>query len=238
MDWLLRLPTKLHTCGSTEGGEPTSVIPRTLSRLDPWQTKFTNICQGIHNIPHQSKTKERHVLNREVPKIDYRDKIVSLDTHEESETDGAYSVYNTLQDAGSSHSSGNPGHYDTPIYDASPTLPSVSPMPTSPHTPLLTPGSRILEPSSDAGLGRACNAALSQPPLLSVNAPGKLDLRTEVGVVIRGELSWLERKDSREGQEEGEDPGPGLDEGSSGPSGGLGPSLLPPPNDRKEVTRC
>ena len=211
---------------------------RCMSRFDPWQTKFTNICQEIHNISHQSKTKEKHILNKEVPKIDYRDKIVSLDTHEESEMHGVYSVYNTPQDAESNHSSGNPEHYDTPIYDASPTLPSVSPMLASPHTPLLIPGSWILEPSSDIGLGRACNAALSQSPSLSVNTPGESDWRTEARVATRGELSWLEWKDSREGQEEGEDPSPGLGEGSSGPSGDLGPSLLPPPNDRKEVMRC
>ena len=209
-----------------------------VSRSDPWQTKFTNICQEIHNISHWSKTKGKHVLNKEIPKVDYRDKIVSLNTHGESEMDGAYSVYNTPQAVEPSHSSDNPEHYDTLIYDASPTPPSVSPTPTALHMPLLIPGSRISEPSSDVGLGRACNAALSQSPSLSVNAPGKSDWRTEVGVATRGELSWLERKDSREGQEEGEDPGPGLGEDSSGPSGDLGPSLLPPPNDRKEVRRC
>ena len=184
------------------------------------------------------KQKEKHVLNKKVPKIDYRDKIVSLDTHGESEMDDAYSVYNTLLGAESSRSSGNPENYGTPIYNASPTLPSVSPMPASPHMPLLIPGSWILEPSSDVGLRRACNTALSQSPSLSVNGPGELDLHTEVGVATRGELSWLERKDSREGQEEGEDPGPGLGGDSSGPSDNLGPSPLPPPNDRKEVTRC
>ena len=137
-------------------------LQNALSRSDPWQTKFTNICQEIRNISHQSKTKEKHILNKEVTKIDYSDKIVSLDTHGEREMDGAYSIYNTLPDAESSRSSGNPEHYNTPIYNASPTLPSVSPMPTSPHTPLLIPRSWILEPFSDVGLGRACNTALCQ----------------------------------------------------------------------------
>ena len=152
--------------------------------------------------------------------------------------DGVYSVYNTRPVAESGHSSDNPGHYDTLIYDASPIPPSESPTPEAPHTPLLTPRSRISDPSSDVGLGRACNAALSQSPSSCVNGPGKLDGHTEVRVVTRGELSWLECRESREGQEEGEDPGPGLGEGSSGPSGDLGPSPLPPPNDRKEVMRC
>ena len=152
--------------------------------------------------------------------------------------DGVYSVYSTPQAAESNHSSGNPEHYDTPIYDASPTLPSESPMLEAPHMPLLIPGSQISVPSSDIGLGRACNADLSQSPSSCMNAPGELDQRTEEGVVIRGESSWLECKDSREGQEEGQDPSPGLGEGSSSPSGDLGPSPLPPPNDRKEVTRC
>ena len=152
--------------------------------------------------------------------------------------DGVYSVYNTLLDAESNHNSGNPEHYDTPIYGASPIPPSVSPTPEAPHMPLLIPGSWISEPSSDVGLGRACNAALSQSPSSCVNGPGESDLRIEEGVATRGESSWLERRDLREGQEEGEDPGPGLGEGSSGPFGDLGPSLLPPPNDRKEATRC
>ena len=181
-----------------------------LSRSDPWQTKFTNICQEIHNITHQSKTKGTHGFGKEVPKIYYRDKAVSLDTHGGSEMGGVYSVYSTPQAAESNHSSGNPEHYDTPIYDASPTLPSVSPTLRAPHMPLLIPGSWISRPSLDVGLGRVRNAALSQSPSSSINTPGELDQHTEAGVVIRGESSWLECKDSREGQEEGEDPGPGL----------------------------
>ena len=120
--------------------------------------------------------------------------------------DGVYSVYNTLLDAESNHNSGNPEHYDTPIYGASPIPPSVSPTPEAPHMPLLIPGSWISEPSSDVGLGRACNTALSQSPSSSVNTPGELVQPTEAGVAIRGESSWEECKDSREGQEEGEDP--------------------------------
>ena len=209
-----------------------------MSRSDPWQTKLTNICQEIRNITHQSWTRKTHVLNKEVPKIYYRDKTVSLDTHGGSARDDVYSDYNTLQDAGSGRSSDTPEHYDTPIYDASLVPPSESPMPEAPHTPLLIPRSRISELSSDVGLGRVCNADQSQSPLPCVNAPGELDWRTEEGVATRGELSWLERRDLREGQEEGEDPSPGLGKGSSGPSGDLGPSLPPPPNDRKEVTRC
>ena len=114
---------------------------------------------------------------------------MSLDTHGGSETGGVYSVYSTPQAAESNHSSGNPEHYDTPIYNASPILPSVSPTLKAPHTPLLIPGSWISGPSSDIGLGRACNTALSQSPSSSVNAPGESDQHTEAGVVIRGELS-------------------------------------------------
>ena len=164
-----------------------SQSPLWLSRVDPWQTKFTNICQEIRNISHQSKTKGRHVLYNKVPKIYYRDRTVSLDTHEESGMDDAYSVYNTLQDAGSGRSSDIPEHYDTPIYDASLVPPSESPMPRAPHMPLLIPRSRISEPSSDVGLGRACNADLSQSPSSCVNAPGESDWRTEEGVATRGE---------------------------------------------------
>ena len=209
-----------------------------LSRSDPWQTRFTNICQEIHNITHQSQTRKAHVLNINAPKIYYRDKIVSLDTHEGSVRDGVYSDDNTPLDTGSSRSSDTPEHYDTPIYGASRVPPSESPTPGVPHRPLLIPGSWISEPSSDVGLRRACNADLSQSPSSCVNGPGESDLRIEEGVATRGESSWLERRDLREGQEEGEDPGPGLGEGSSGPFGDLGPSLLPPPNDRKEATRC
>ena len=106
--------------------------------------------------------------------------------------DGVYSDYSTPLDIGSSCNSDTPEHYDTPIYDASLTPPSESPMPGAPHMPLLIPGSRISEPSSDVGLGRACSADLSQSPSSCVNGPGESDLRTEEGMVTRGESSWLE----------------------------------------------
>ena len=83
---------------------------------------------------------------------------MSLDTHEGSGRDGVYSEHNTPLDAESSRSSGNPEHYDTLIYDASPTLPSESPMLEAPHMPFLIPGSLISAPSSDVGLGRAVRA--------------------------------------------------------------------------------
>ena len=88
------------------------MVGKVLSRVDPWQTKFTNICQEIHNISHQSKQKGKHVLNNEVPKIDYRDKTVSLDTHEGNVKDGFYSDYSTPLDAESGCSSDTPEHYD------------------------------------------------------------------------------------------------------------------------------
>ena len=209
-----------------------------MSRSKAWQDKIYQICQEIRDIKQQTRNEEKHVLNKETPKIYYRGKTVSLDTHGENARGGAYSDYNTQQEIESSHNSDTPEHYDTPICDASPVPPSRSPTPEVLHTPLLTPGSQISEPFSDVGLGRACNAALSQSPSPCVNAPGESDRCTEEGVVIRGELSWLDRRDSREGQGEGEDPGPGPDGGSSVPSGDLGPSLSPPPNDRKEETRC
>ena len=177
--------------GCQSGMRNTGVWTCLMSRTDPWQARFTNICQEIRNISHPSKTK-RSVLYNKVPKIYYRDKTVSLDTHEESETDDAYSVYNTPQDTGSGHSSDIPEHYDTPIYNASLVPPSESPMPGAPHTPLLIPRSRILEPSSDVGLGRACNADLSQSPSSCMNAPGESDRHTEEGVATKGESSWLE----------------------------------------------
>ena len=116
-----------------------------MSQSDPWQTRFTNICQEIRNITHQSKIRKKHVLNKGVPKINYRDKIVSLDTHEGSARDGVYSDYNTPPDAESSYSSDTPEHYDTPIYNASLIPPSESPTPS-------------INPLSDAqhvGLGRS-----------------------------------------------------------------------------------
>ena len=209
-----------------------------VSRSKAWQEKIYQICQEIRDIQHQTQNKGEHILNKKTPKIYYRSNIVSLDTHGGNATGGAYSDCSTLLGTGLNRSSGNPEHYDTPIYDASPVPPSEPPKREAPHKPLLIPGSRISGPSSDVGLKRACNAALSQSPSSSVNAPGKSDRFTEGGVAIRGESSWLDRRDSREGQEEGEDPGPGPGEGSSGPSGDRGPSLSPPPNDRKEETRC
>ena len=146
-----------------------------MSRSDPWQNKFTSICQEIRNITHQSKTRKKHISNLAVPKINYRDKTVSLDTHEGNVRGGVYSGYNRLLETESNRSSGNPEHYDTPIYDASPTPPSGSPTLAAPHTPLLIPGSWISVPSSDVGLGRACNTALSQSPSSCMNAPGESD---------------------------------------------------------------
>ena len=214
------------------------VAPPDMSRSKAWQDKIYQICQEIRDIKQQTRNKERHILNKGAPKVYYRGKIVSLDTHGGNAMDGVYSDYSIQSGIGSDRNSGIPEHYDTPVYGASPVPPSRSPTPEVPHTPLLIPGSWISEPSSDVGLGRACNADLSQSPSSCVNGPGESDLRIEEGVATRGESSWLERRDSREGQEEGEDPGLGLGEGSSGPSGDLGPSSPPPPNDKKEVTRC
>ena len=212
--------------------------PTHLSRSPTWQDKIYQVCQEIRNIKHHTKNEERHVLNRKPPKDYYRGNTVSLDTHGGSATDGVDSDYSTLLGPELGHSSDNPERYDTPIYDASPAPPSELPKLEAPHTPPLIPGSRLSGPSSGVGLGRACSAALSQSPSSCVNAPGESDRCTEGGVAIRGESSWLDRRDSREGQEEGEDPDPGLGGDSSGPSGDPGPSLSPPPNDRKEETRC
>ena len=208
-----------------------------MSRSQTWQKKIYQICQEIRNI-QQTKKEEKHILNKETPKDYYRGNTVSLDTHGGSAMGGIDSDYSTLRGTELGHSSGTPEHYDTPICGASPVPPSKSPTPEAPHTPLLIPGSRISEPSEDVGLGRACSAALSQSPSSCVNAPGESDQGTEGGVATRGESSWLDRRDSREGQEEGEDPDPGPGEGSSDPSGDLGPSSPPPPNDRTEETRC
>ena len=221
-------------CTRLSSGEEAKVV----SRSKAWQNKIYQICQEIPDIKQQTRNEEKHVLNKGTPKIYYRGKTVSLDTHGENATGGIYSAYSTPLVTELSHNSGTLEHYDTPIFGASPVPPSRSPMPGVPHTPLLIPGSRISEPSSDVGLGRACNADLSQSPSSCVNNPGESDLCIEEGVATRGESSWLERRETREGQEEGGDPDLGPDEGSSSPSGDLGPSSPPPPNDRKEVTRC
>ena len=163
---------------------------------------------------------------------------MSLDTHEESATDDAYSAYNTLSVTGSGHSSGNPERYDTPICDASPTPPSRSSKLEAPYTPLLIDGSRLSTPGEDIGLGRACNADLSQSSSFSENGPGETDPRTEEGVATRGELRSEDWRDWREGQGEGGDLGLGPLRGSFIPPGDPDPSSLPPPNDRKEEMSC
>ena len=204
---LLAPPLKVVFGSYLNRGEKSKGGGNNVSQSDPWQTRFTNICQEIRNITHQSKSKERHILNK-APKFNYRDKTVSLDTHGASETDDVYSVYSTPWAVESGHNFGNPEHYDTPIYNASPTPPAVSPKPSAHHMPLPIPRSQILGPSSDVGLRRACSTDQSQYPLSCVNTPGESDQCTEEGVVMRGELSWEECKDSREGQAEGGDPGP------------------------------
>ena len=210
----------------------------TVSQSKAWQDKIYQICQEIRDIKQQTRDEEKHILNKETPKIYYRGKTVSLDTHVGNATGGVCSDYNTPLGTGSGHSSGNPEHYDTLMYDASPVPPSEPPKLEALHKPLPILESQISGPSSDVGLGMACNTALSQSPSSCVNAPGESDRCTEGGVAMRGESSWEDRRDLREEQEEGEGPDPGPDRGSSNPSGDLGPSLSPPPNDRKEETRC
>ena len=163
---------------------------------------------------------------------------VTWDTGEESAQDGTGSVYSTQSDSGSGHSSDNQRHYDTLIFGASPTFPSESPMPPTPHAPPLRDRSWISEPSEEPGLGRACNADLSQSSSPCVNDPDKLPLKEDAGVVTRGESRSEDLRDSREGQEEEGDLGPNLLRGSGGPSEGPEPSSPHPPNCRKEDTRC
>ena len=163
---------------------------------------------------------------------------MSLDTHGESATGGAYSVYSTLSETESDRSSGNPEHYDTPICDASPIPPSTSSKLEAPQTPLLIGGSWLSTPCKDVGLGRACSTDPSQSSSASENGPGELGPHTEEGVVTRGESRSEDRRDWREGQEEGGDLDLGPLGGSFVPSGNPGPSSLPPPNDRKVEMSC
>ena len=209
-----------------------------LSRSKTWQNKIYQICQEIHDTKHQAKSKEKHILNIGTPKIYYRGKTVSLDTHGESATDDAYSAYSTLPGTGTDHSSGNPEHYDTPICNASPTPLSRSSKLEAPQTPLLIDGSRLSKPGEDVGLGRACSTDPSQSSPASENGPGESDPRTEEGVATRGESRSEDWRDWREGQGEGGDPGPDPLRGSSVPPGDPDPSSLPPPNDRKEEMSC
>ena len=209
-----------------------------MSQSLTWQDKIYQICQEIHNIRQQTRNKEKHILNKGAPKIYYRGKAVSLDTHGGSAMDDAYSADSILPGTGSDHSSDNPEHYDTPISNASLTLLSKSSKPEAPQTPLLIDGSRLSKPSEGVGLGRACSADPSQSSSASENGPGESDPRTEEGVATRGESRSEDWRDWREGQGEGEDLGPGPLGGSFVPPGDPGPSSLPPPNDRKEETSC
>ena len=178
------------------------------------------------------------MLNRGTPKIYYRGKAVSLDTHEESAMGDAYSVYSTLLGTGSDRSSGNPEHYDTPISDASPTPLSRSSRLEAPQIPLLIDGSRLSKPCEDVGLGRVCSADLSQSSSASENGPGESDPCTEEGVATRGESRLEDWRDWREGQGEGGDLDLGPLGGSVAPPDDPDPSSLPPPNDRKEEMSC
>ena len=151
---------------------------------------------------------------------------------------GSNSAYSTQWDFGLGHNSDTQRHYDTLICGASLTPPSASSKLTAPHTPLLRSGSWISEPFKEPGLGRACNADLSQSSSPCVNVPGGLAPKGVAGVVIRGESRSEDLRDLREGQEEGEDPSPNPLGGSGGPSEGLEPSSPHPTNCRKEETRC
>ena len=70
------------------------VLRSSLSRSLTWQDKIYQICQEIRNIKHQTGNEEKHILNKKPPKIYYRGKTVSLDTHVENAMGGVYSDYN------------------------------------------------------------------------------------------------------------------------------------------------
>ena len=209
-----------------------------MSRSETWQIKIYQICQEIRDIKQQTRSEEKHISNRGTPKVYYRGRTVSLDTHGESVTGGAYSVYSTLPGTESDRSSGNPECYDTLICDASPIPPSMSSKLEAPQTPLLIDRSRLSMPCEDVGLGRACSADPSQSSSASENGPGESGPHTEEGVATRGESRSEDWRDWREGQEEGGDLGLGPLGGSFVPSDDPGPSSLPPPNDRKVETSC
>ena len=183
-----------------------------------------------------TKKKKRNLFIS--PSSQNRGKVATLGTDGGSDLGGADSVYSMQLDSGSGHSSDTQKHYETLICGASPTLPSESSKPTTPHTPPLRSGSQISEPFKELGLRRACNADLTQSSSPCVNVPGGLALKEVAGVVIRGESRSEDLRDSRGGQEEGGDPGPNPLGGSGGPSEESGPSSPHPPNCRKEETRC
>ena len=139
---------------------------------DPWQTKFTNICQDIHNIKHHAKQRNANIL-RENPSSQNRGKVVSLDTHGVSETDGVHSVYSTPQNTESGHSSGKPEYYNTLISCASLTHLSAPSRPPTPQMPPPSSRNLISELSSDPGLRRACNGDLSQSSSPCENVLGR-----------------------------------------------------------------
>ena len=207
-----------------------------MSQSDRWQTKFTNICQDIHNIKHHTKQKKRNIFI--YTNSQNRGKVVTLGIDGGNVQDGTDSVYNTQLDSGLGRNSDTQRHYDTLIFGASPTLPSESPMLPVPHTPPLRARSWISEPSEGLGLRRACNTALSQSSSPCMNVPGGLPLNEEAGVATRGESRLEDLRDLREGQEEGGDPGPNPLRGSGGPSEEPGPLSPCPPNCKKEETRC
>ena len=163
---------------------------------------------------------------------------MSLDTYGGSGLDDAYSVYNRPQDVGSGCSSDNPAHHDTLISCASPTLPSgPSSIPPVPHTPPLMTRSPRSKPSSELGLGRACNTDLSQSSSPCKNAPGGLALNKVAGVATWGGLRSDDCKDSREGQEGGEGLSPNPLGGSGSPSEGSEPLSPCLPNCKREETK-
>ena len=160
-----------------------------------------------------------------------------MGTGEGNVQDGTDSVYSRQLGSGSGCNSDTQRHYETPIFGASPALPSECSKPTAPYTPPLRAGSWISEPSKEPGLGRACNADLSQSSPC-VNVPGGLPPKEDAGVVTRGESRLEDLRDLREGQEEGGDPSPNPLGGSGGPSEEPGPLSPHPPNCKKEETRC
>ena len=211
----------------------TKHLSHTLSRKDPWQTKFNALCQDICNIKankyvsiRRTHDKYRYTTNS----ASNKDKRPPMDIHVRGDQDGIY-YKNSGLELPPLNSLDTPAHYGSTLcYASQVPLRMLESPPRSPSDPP-SPGSLGSPTSSTLKSGMVDNAVLNEWPEASTSSIATALPDLEIGVMGEtSSLQWVkdEDKDSREG---GEDPGlpEGTYLGPSNPTELEGTLPLPPP---------
>jgi hypothetical protein len=211
-----------------------------VSRAKSWQDKFSLICQEIRDIKNHTR-KQLSINSIEGQLLQKTDNYFSYQhnhntgtkgTDEEDDQHGTDSSYNTVGEMTRGCNSDNLTRCDSPLSGASPIPPPTAAPPPMSHDSPLSPRSPLSRTSSTSAPAMVCNVDRNQSAsseMTDWNGSGPL---IEAGESMVGESNQEERRDSREGQEEGKPPDPGPLGGPSFSSEGPGP---PPPSDPKST---